>query len=214
MSARTDLHRFHNDALTARIAALREAVESLLRTSPEGLSEMTLLRQLQREPWRVLGSIDFRSPAALYPVHFLLFHVLYQWREDLIRENLALEISPLCIRLRPTLAEESQAAGFHDPLQAFYLDIDNLDLSEAAINDMVDDFWRGVPRPQDEQLESACHRLEVDCPPQNLADAKHQFRRLAMRQHPDRGGSTQQLQQLNDAMAVVRQYFRHQQSLF
>jgi len=191
------------------VAALRDAIESIVRTTPGGLSEMALLKALQQPPWELLGPIDFRTPAALYPVHFLLFHLLYQWRESLSAEGEeTLEINALGIFLRPLGQARGSAAGHNDPLRDFYLDPDNLRLPEDTIEGMVNDFWQGVRRPPEGELEAACDTLNLDCPPASLARAKSCFRKLAMRHHPDRGGSNHRLQELNAAMAVVRQHFR------
>ncbi|TVP53153.1 MAG: molecular chaperone DnaJ [Halomonadaceae bacterium] len=191
------------------LAMLKEAVVSVVRTASQGLSEMALLKTLQSPPWQVLDPVDFSSPTALYPPHFLVFHVLHHWRHELHQEGLeTLEIGPLHIQLRPLIQPRGQQLDSHDALAAFYLDLDNLNLSQESIEGMVDNFWRGVQPPGNEALESACATLAVDCPPPSLAIVRGQFRRLAMRHHPDRGGSTQQLQSLNEAMAVVRHYFR------
>ena len=194
------------DELLARLA---EAVEAVVRTHPEGLSELALLRTLQRPPWQVLGEIDFNTPAALYPVHFLLFHTLYQWRNRLVAEGQeTLEISALSIRLRPLSGGHSRQPDQADPLQAFYLDLSNHDLAESTINRMLDDFWNGIQRPLESELSAACHLLEIECPPPDLGTARRQFRRLAMTHHPDRGGSKETLQDLNHAIATIKHHFR------
>lgn len=198
-----------DSALEALVARLMDATEALLRTHPEGMSELTMLRTLQDEPWRLFGSIDFNSPTALYPVHFLLFHSLYRQRERLTAENgETIDISALNIRIRPIAGAVQQQAGHYDALHAFYRDLANHDLGENTINRMLDDFWQGLTRPADDDLQLACHTLAIDMPPPDLSTARQAFRRLAMRHHPDRGGCNEQLQALNRAMATVRHHFR------
>lgn len=197
------------DPLHHQIALLRDATEAILRTTPDGLSELALIRALQQPPWSVFGEIDFRTPAALYPAHFLLFHVLYRWRCELSGTGLeTLDINALCIRLRPITDSQSAEVDRADPLQGFYLDLDNYGLEAHTIDRMIDDFWRGIQRPADTKLASACVQLDIACPPEDLRVARASFRRLAMKHHPDRGGSTGTLQQLNEAIAVVKQYFQ------
>ncbi|MDX1589224.1 MAG: DNA-J related domain-containing protein [Oleiphilaceae bacterium] len=201
-----------HDSLLQSLAPMQEAVVSLLRTHPRGLTEMALLKALMARPWQVLGPVDFSSPSTLYPVHFLLFHVLYCWRDALHRqtEPETLEIGPMSIRLRPLTRSGSNQPGAHDPLADFYRDLDNLALSDDCVEQMVNDFWRGVQPPDQGRLGEACQALEVPCPPPPLAQVRQQFRRLAMRHHPDRGGSTERLQALNEGMAVLRHYYRYQ----
>ncbi|MEQ6885151.1 DNA-J related domain-containing protein [Salicola sp. Rm-C-2C1-2] len=198
-----------DSALEDLVGRIMDAAEALLRTHPEGMSELAMLRTLQDDPWRLLASIDFSSPTALYPVHFLLFHSLYRQRERLVAESgETIDISALNIRIRPTPDRGLQEAGQHDALHAFYRDIANHDLGETTINRMLDDFWQGITRPADEDLRLACDTLAIDRPPPDLNTARNAFRRLAMRHHPDRGGSNEQLQALNRAMATVRHHFR------
>ena len=198
-----------DSALEELVGRIMDAAEALLRTHPEGMSELAMLRTLQDEPWRLFGNIDFSSPTALYPAHFLLFHSLYRQRERLAAENdETIDISPLTIRIRPTVGGGRQAAGQHDALHTFYRDLANHDLGETTINRMLDDFWQGITRPADDDLQLACHTLAIDTPPPDLSTARNAFRRLAMRHHPDRGGSDEQLQALNRAMATVRHHFR------
>jgi hypothetical protein len=199
----------NDSALEALVGRIMDACEALLRTHPEGMSELVMLRTLQGEPWYLFGTIDFSSPAALYPVHFLLFHSLYRQRERLAAESgETIDINALNIRIRQTYNAGQQEAGQHDALHAFYRDLSNHDLGESTINRMLDDFWQGITRPADDELTQACQTLAIDTPPPDLATARQAFRRLAMQHHPDRGGSNEQLQALNRAMATLRHHFR------
>lgn len=195
--------------LQKKLERLTGALYQILRASPRGLSEHALLKKLQAPEWAVLEPVDFRDPARLYPVHFVLFHALYQLRGKLLKTSgESLSISALAIAIVPGRPSATKLPDRIDPLASFYLDLSNLHLSQDAIENMLDDFWRGVKRPQPEQLEAACAILSIDCPPDDLAVANQQFRRLAMAHHPDRGGDKQQLQQINQAIAIVRQHFR------
>jgi len=198
-------------ALGLHVERLMGAIESLLRQHGEGLSEHALIKALQNPPWKLLGQVEYADPTALYPVHFLVFHSLYRLREELIAEGAeTLQVHPLSIRI---LAAQSPSGNQHpgeeDPLAHFYRDIANLSLTRDSINQMMDDFWRGetLSRPGSSELAKACDTLELDCPPESFQGAKRQFRRLAMQRHPDRGGSNSALQNLNQAMAIVRRHF-------
>lgn len=196
-------------ALEVLVDRIMDATEALLRTHPDGMSELVMLRTLQEPPWQLFETIDFSSPAALYPVHFLLFHSLYRRRESLSAESgETIDINALNIRLRPLDMAHDQQPGQHDALHAFYRDPSNHDLAENTINRMLDDFWQGITRPADDELHQACQTLAIEAPPSDLGTARAAFRRLAMRHHPDRGGSNDQLQALNRAMATIRHHFR------
>lgn len=206
---------FDQSDMALHIERLIPAVESILRTTG-GLSEHELIKTLQQSPWRLLGKVHYADPAALYPVHFLLFHVLYRLRDELVVEHQeTLQISPLRIQIMAAGDRPSQDIGETDPLSDFYHDLDNLTLSRDAIEQMMDDFWRGQDGShqgviRQGELAEACATLEVDCPPESFQQTKQQFRKLAMVHHPDRGGSTRQLQSINQAMAVIRHYFQEE----
>lgn len=199
-------------ALQMKIERLISALYRIVKAYPAGLSEHTLLKKLQAPEWAILEPIDFREPAKLYPVHFLLFHALYRLRDQLLKSHGEwLAISALTIGIETRQQQGRPAAGVpgpQDSLALFYLDLDNLNLSNSAIESMLDNFWRGVGRPEPKQLQLACLELDIPCPPDDMAMANRQFRRLAMAHHPDRGGDKQRLQQINQAIAIVRQHFR------
>ncbi|MFE8071578.1 DNA-J related domain-containing protein [Marinobacteraceae bacterium S3BR75-40.1] len=204
----------HDQAdLALHVERLIPAVESILR-SHSSITEHQLIKILQAPPWRLLGKVVFSDPASLYPVHFLLFHVLYRLRDELVAESQeTLHISPLEIQITAIHSAGDSQVGESDPLSEFYRNLDNLTLSREAIEQMMDDFWRGqagmsAGGSSEGSLQEACAVLEVPCPPENYKNTKQQFRRLAMQRHPDRGGSNRELQALNQAMAVIRQYFR------
>ena len=190
------------------VMRLRVAAEAVVR-SHNGLGELDLIKALQGDPWHLIGPVNFNAPGELYPVHFILFHVLYQLRSDLIAEGETLDISPLGIHIRVAAgnATGSLNPGPPDQLAAFYLNLDNYNLADEIVETMLDNFWRGVRAPTSESVSEALETLHLDTLPEQFSIAKRQFRRLAMQHHPDRGGDTRRLQQLNAALAVLRQHF-------
>lgn len=207
-----DTSQTTREALEGHIQLLGAAVEACLREASVGLSELELIRQLQAPPWQIVGPVDYANPAALYPVHFLLFHVLYRLRDELAERGETITISPLSI----SLTEFNVVAGTGlpdrgDPLRTFYLDLNQYEMSEGDILRMVDDFWAGrvKQRPALESAEDAASVLGFDVLPADFSVVKHRFRRAVMQTHPDRGGDTEQVQQLNEAFATLRHYFRN-----
>lgn len=204
--AATDHH------LEQQIAHLLVAVEHELRATPSGISELSLIKALQRPPWELLGEVVFNEPERLYPVHFLLFHVLYRLRDQLAEGGESLHISPLNIRLeQQSVVDGGGPPGDIDSLRAFYLDLSQYRLPEEAIHQMMDDFWAGVPGqcPAPSETRAAAETLGFESVPADFPTVKQRFRRAVMRAHPDRGGDTETIQHLNQAFAVLKAHFRN-----
>ena len=199
------------EALERQIVLLSEAIEATLREFPEGLSELQLIRTLQSPPWTLLERVDFSDPASLYPVHFLVFHCLYRLRDELSVQGEQLTVSPMRITLGPArTVEGSGVPDAPDALRLFYLDLSQYDLSGLTVRRMVDDFWKGVRRPfiGESDIAEAARALGFDTVPDDFSVVKKAYRKQAMRAHPDRGGSNQDVQVLNQAFACLRQHFR------
>ena len=87
-----------------------------------------------------------------------------------------------------------------DPLAAFYLNLDNLEVDEDQVVAMLSGFWMNMD--QGSRREEALRTLGL-ADPVSPVEIKQRYRRLAMRHHPDRGGDTVTLQRLNEAMTIL-----------
>ena len=190
------------------LTSLREAVEKILQQHPAGLSEHQVLTQLRETDHLPLEILSAGSPLALFRLHFILFHVLYQLRDDYWRTARAqLDISPLNIRLLPYVPARA-ALSERDALRDYYLDLENLQQTgEDEVNDLLSRFWMQLNGGA--ERESALRTLGLE-PNAKLPAIKLRYRQLVMQNHPDRGGDTQQLQELNAAMAWLAQYHKNQ----
>ncbi|TBW59167.1 molecular chaperone DnaJ [Marinobacter halodurans] len=196
-------------ALQQKIAALLVAVEAILREESGGLSELALIRRLQAAPWKLLERVDFSEPSAIYPAHFLVFHCLYRLRDDLGPAGEHLHISPLDIHLTPGhIASNEALPGDQDQLRLFYLDLSQYDLSETAVQQMLDDFWAGrTPTTDSGALNEAARVLGFETLPDDFTLIRQAYRRQAMQAHPDRGGTKEEVQTLNAAFHTLRHHF-------
>lgn len=183
----------------AQCAAL---LREILALHPEGLSEYDLLQRLRGDLRSGFAAGRSEDHEDLFRTHFLLFHLLYRLRETLRRERAGdLEIHTLKIRWYPPVDVDPQALAQPDPLAAYYLDIDNLKATTRAdIERMLGRFWARFARFDRRGEALAVLELPGD------ADADcilRQYRRLAMRHHPDRGGDPARLQAIHAAMAIL-----------
>jgi len=196
--------------LEQQIQHLLVAVEQELRQAPAGLSELNLIRKLQHSPWELFGDVRFDEPESLYPVHFLLFHALYRLRDQLAGTDTTLTISPLGIFFSKDRVVGGQGLpDTEDKLRQFYLDLSQYHLSEDAIQNMVNNFWAGKHGLSPEQSETlaAAKTLGFSNIPDDFPEVKLRFRRAAMNAHPDRGGDTEAIQNLNQAFTVLKAHF-------
>ncbi len=187
------------DELKAIVARLNSSL------SAEPISEYELISQLKEQ-----GFFSFLPPPptpthALFCAHFLLFHALYTLRDQLwLRQSATLQISPLAIQLRPYQPEVS-ALCKADPLREYYLDLDNLhSTGEAEVDQLLNAFWKKLAQSEQDASALALLGLEAPATEQQI---RRRYKELVMQHHPDRGGGEQQLQALNQAMAVLKADF-------
>lgn len=199
-----------NPMLERHIQHLLVAVEHELRNSSFGIDELNLIRKLQRPPWELIGKVEFHDTQKLYPVHFLLFHVLYSLRDSLAQTGENLYISPMRIGIeRQDTVAGNGMPGRVDSLRSFYLDLSQYELPEDVINQMMDNFWSGYQTtgPDLPETLQAAKVLGFDSVPDSFLTVKQAFRRAVMQAHPDRGGDTEAIQSLNEAFSVLKAHF-------
>lgn len=169
----------------------------LLEKKPQGINEYDLIQELVGE-----GYFEFLSspalPDELFQAHFLLFHVLYLLQDSLLEKKSGLlEIHTLKIK-RMAYTKGEKALQQDDKLREYYLDLSNLEnTSEEDIYQLLASFWNKYNKF--ENRDEALAELDLKDP---IDDGmiKKEYRRLIMLHHPDRGGSTEKIQKLNDAI--------------
>ncbi|MGO1692774.1 MAG: DNA-J related domain-containing protein [Marinobacter sp.] len=196
--------------LEQQIQHLLVAVEHELRSAVFGIDELNLIKKLQRPPWTLIGELEFHDTQKLYPVHFLLFHVLYRLRDTLAEVGENLTISPMRISIeRQDTVGGNGLPGSVDSLRSFYLDLSQYELPEDAIDQMMNNFWAGCQNtgPGKPETLQAAKVLGFDSIPDSFLTVKQAFRRAVMQAHPDRGGDTEAIQSLNEAFSVLKAHF-------
>ena len=169
------------------IQQLQVQLQETLLAFPTGIREFDLIRHLCNRGDNLLQEDPFRDELSLFQTHFLLFHVLYRLQQTLTATKTSrVEISSLHIQLSPYVEPTAMTLETHDPLQEYYLNLDNLKTtSEQDVQDLLESFWKkfaGLERRQ-----AALVILELE-DPVSTDDIRQQYRRLAMKHHPDRGG--------------------------
>lgn len=175
-------------------------LQKTLEKNPAGMGEYDLIQELKSQ-----GYFTFLSspalPDELFQAHFMLFHALYLLRDKLIEQkDFLLEITALNIQLLPYINVES-GIDKQDKLREYYLDIKHLESTTSDdVYSMLAEFWSGFNKSANR--EEALSELGLKDPVDDKT-IKQEYRRLAMQHHPDRGGESDKLQKINDALSKL-----------
>lgn len=185
----------------AAINTLIEAIAHTLSAHPQGLSEYELIQLLKARGH--LGFLDPppAGPLDLFRAHFLLFHALYRLRGRLLQSQEAdIHISTLKIRQLPYRNAQT-ALSTPDNLLEYYLDLSHLETTSSRdVSELISSFW--VRLQNQDRRKEALMELGLEDPVDNETITQT-YRRMAMKHHPDRGGSKTRLQALNSAVKVL-----------
>ncbi len=149
------------------------------------------------------------SPLSLFRHHFLIFNCLYRLQLNCtLHQKYFLNISSLSIQVSAfILTEENdeQHISHYDPLALFYLDLTHLENSnEQQVQSLLDQFWQYYFC--DDKKQQALSILELS-EAVDFKQIKRQYRRLAMKHHPDRGGDSEKLIAIHQAMQCLQHYY-------
>ena len=184
--------------------------------------EQYLLSHPSTKEYEVIGHLQsigripsesLQQPLSLFRCHFLIFNALYrlQYRTHQHQEY-QLNISSLRIELSPypgAYDSIEKTLNHHDPLALFYTDLAQLNQTkEQDVRRLLNSFWEEFLCPQ--RKYKAFATLELDTQTMNKIDfpiIKKQYRRLIMKHHPDRGGSSEKMIEIHQAMQCLEQYY-------
>lgn len=200
------------DTESSRQNHLLEPIACLLESATTPISEYQLMQQLQGQGW--LEALDSSDSLALYSVHFLIYNALYQLRDRYQAQGQYLYISALAIEIM-TPDNNSEPSGCHQlssdnqtdlaELAAYYLDWKQLEAAtRESVEQLLQSFWKRYVEQDDLQLALDMLGVSSNDTYQHI---RHRYRQLAMQHHPDRGGSQQDFQRIQQAFALVRQHF-------
>ncbi|MFT6421310.1 MAG: hypothetical protein ACJA2K_000022 [Thalassolituus sp.] len=212
MTETNEIHRDtvvdKQDALSETIHLMTDLIASYL-TDGTQCSEFELIKWLQAPDQGVFRADAMSDSVTLFRSHFLVMHCLYQLRNHWLTEQRGfLEISALNIILRPVSERAEHALkstmAKQDPLAAYYLDLNELETDEESIDALLNDFWRRMVIPDNYDADLATLELQ---PPVDSISVRQQYRRLAMRHHPDKGGDGEQFRRVSAAYQRLKQGF-------
>ncbi|MCH2039305.1 MAG: DnaJ domain-containing protein [Saccharospirillaceae bacterium] len=196
---------------------IRQLLASYLSDSKRS-SVYELVKWLQQPEQAIFNEDALKDALMLFRCNFFIMHALYQLRNHWLSLGVGeLLISALHVQLvrqspeqktaeqHSAISSNSRDLDCADPLQAYYLDLNNLSTSREEVERLMEQFWKKMARPdysshQDDDLAT----LELK-PPVSAREVRQQYRRLAMKHHPDRGGDSLRFRQINAAFQRLKQ---------
>ena len=189
--------------LNIPLEELEDLIFDHLETQAPGVSEYDLIQYLRDQNCFSLHPDELLSSDSLimFQIHFIVFHALYRLRDRVRKlESNELDLNPVCIRLLSFTRGDAALAEF-DALYDYYMDINNLaETRSEDVDEMLQRFWLRLDNS--ERRAEALKELELEDPVSNDI-IREQYRRLAMKHHPDRGGETEKLQRINTAVSIL-----------
>ena len=180
---------------------------NLIKSHPEGIKEYDLLKLLAEQKTQDQKTSTF-DMLVLFQQHFLLFHALYKLSNQLRADQAGhLIIEALNIQWVPYYADsaEKNALALPDPLQEYYLNLDNLEnTSSDDVDNLLASFWVKMSDDGEKLTALALFELTEPC---DLAMIKKRYRQLLAIHHPDKGGTVETTQAINDAMAILKRCY-------
>lgn len=186
-------------------------VLSCLADAPGGIDEFSLIKALaERFPDTLFGVPGaLRDPLLLFQTHFLLFHALYCLSDRLADQSLELQVHALSIRMlpRPLANPLGSQVREPDPLRSYYLDWDQwLTTQGEDVERLLNGFRQGSAAGSQQEVTAALVMFELK-EPVDARRIKQRYRELMSRHHPDRGGSTETVQDVNEALLILQRYY-------
>jgi len=170
-------------------------------------TEHEIISKLKADKISPFDQLNLQHSKDLFCAHFLTMHALYQLQNEYFcKQQYCLEIQSVKIERLPyfsntVINENADPLIQHDPLKDYYLDISHyFETSENEVNELLSSFWKKYLAQDDKQ--QALKTLEL---PANSSYEviKKQYRLMAQKHHPDKGGCSKYFTKINAAKSIL-----------
>lgn len=179
----------------------------ILRKQPSNWKVHTLAHELSQKGY--IQQSDESPDKDLFKRNFLLMNALYQLQETLYPDGW-LQVEAMNIVLMSAIEASRHSVDTNDPLREYYLDWKNYEADEGEVRRLLNDFWSRYQRyiggniSDDLDRSKALHLFELDADA-TRTEIRRQWRKLALRWHPDReNGNADRFRVLCNAWNVLR----------
>lgn len=181
---------------------------TLLKNQPSGWRIHTLADTLKQQG--ILSKLDDDPDQDLFKRNFLLMNALYQLQNMLLPQQW-LQVQAMDICLCPNPHDHQRQVDCNDPLRLYYLDWNNYHTDSETVEALLSQFWQRYR----EHINASCtlspHSqteaygvlgLPADA---TVSQARRQWRKLALRWHPDRpNGDAEQFRRVCEAWQRIQ----------
>ncbi|MCA2498153.1 DNA-J related domain-containing protein [Vibrio sp. 2175-1] len=179
----------------------------ILRKQPSNWKVHTLASSLGGQGY--ISKLDDSPDKDLFKRNFLIMNALYQLQDTLYPDSW-LQVEAMDIQLMSSMEALRHKIDIHDPLREYYLDWRNYEADEDEVRRLLNEFWTTYQKfiggssvaSVDKTKALSLFELNTDATP---AEIRKQWRKLALRWHPDReNGDAERFRVLCEAWNVLR----------
>ncbi|EPR5143717.1 DNA-J related domain-containing protein [Vibrio alginolyticus] len=179
----------------------------ILRKQPSNWKVHTLASSLGEQGY--ISKLDDSPDKDLFKRNFLIMNALYQLQDTLYPDSW-LQVEAMDIQLMSSMEALRHKIDIHDPLREYYLDWRNYEADEDEVRRLLNEFWTTYQKfiggssvaSVDKTKALSLFELNTDA---TSAEIRKQWRKLALRWHPDReNGDAERFRVLCEAWNVLR----------
>ncbi|EMB9222967.1 DnaJ domain-containing protein [Vibrio alginolyticus] len=179
----------------------------ILRKQPSNWKVHTLASSLGEQGY--ISKLDDSPDKDLFKRNFLIMNALYQLQDTLYPDSW-LQVEAMDIQLMSSMEALRHKIDIHDPLREYYLDWRNYEADEDEVRRLLNEFWTTYQKfiggssvaSVDKTKALSLFELNTDATPEEI---RKQWRKLALRWHPDReNGDAERFRVLCEAWNVLR----------
>ncbi|ENO1229414.1 DNA-J related domain-containing protein [Vibrio alginolyticus] len=179
----------------------------ILRKQPSNWKVHTLASSLGEQGY--ISKLDDSPDKDLFKRNFLIMNALYQLQDTLYPDSW-LQVEAMDIQHMSSMEALRHKIDIHDPLREYYLDWRNYEADEDEVRRLLNEFWTTYQKfiggssvaSVDKTKALSLFELNTDATP---AEIRKQWRKLALRWHPDReNGNAERFRVLCEAWNVLR----------
>jgi len=190
------------DALEEIIQAIAAFLDQEAKPS---YSEHEIINHLGKAKVEPFDQLNISHSKDLFSAHFLCMHCLYHLQNRYFEQK-SFNLQMTLTRISRTVYLQSESGlQNHDAVKHYYLDMSHyFETSEEDVNNLLDGFWKKFLAQDDKQAALVILELTPDA---NYDEVKQQYRRLAQKHHPDKGGDTKVFKKISAAKQLLDRAF-------